>query len=338
MKPLSPHTTTEILFRLAEGQSHRQISLATGVGLASITRLRALHYPTLPKSSGGRPKKISPLAIQHLTCSVTNGSCKNAVHATKELEQATGISVHPSTVRKNLQKAGLKAVHKQKKPLLSAKHRKARMDFALITKDWTLEDWKKVVWTDETKINCLGSDGLQWAWKRPGEPLSDRLVQGTLKFGGGSLMMWGCMSWDGVGNSCRIDGRMDGALYVEILEDDLMASLEWWGKEVDEIIFQQDNDSKHTSKVAKKCFKKLGLELLQWPAQSPDLNPIEHLWLYLKKQLGKYPEPPKSQAELWERVEKEWEAIPASKCQELIASMPKRVAAVLKAKGGYVKY
>lgn len=165
MKSLSSDSISEILFRLAEGQSHRQISLATGVGLASIARLRALHYPTLPRSSGGCPKKISPLAIRHLTRSVTNGSCKNAVHATKELEQATGISVHPSTVRKNLHQAGLKAVHKQKKPLLSAKHKRARMDFALITKDWTLEDWKKVVWTDESKINCLGSDGLQWAWK-----------------------------------------------------------------------------------------------------------------------------------------------------------------------------
>jgi transposase len=338
MKSLSSVLTSEILFKLAEGQSYRQISSSTGVGLATITRIHALHCPTLPKSSGGCPKKISSLALHHLTCSVTNGSCKTAVQATKELEQATGVVVHPNTVRRSLQKAGLKAVHKQKKPLLSPKHKKARMDFALITKDWTLEDWKKVIWSDETKINLLGSDGLKWAWKKPGEPLSDRLVQGTLKFGGGSLMMWGCMSWDGIGYACKIDGRMNADLYVSILEDDLQASLEWWGKEVDEVVFQQDNDPKHTSKKAKECLKELGFRVLQWPAQSPDLNPIEHLWFHLKKQLGKYQEPPKSQAELWERVEKEWEAIPAKVCQDLISSMPKRVAAVLKAKGGYTKY
>ena len=82
------------------------------------------------------------------------------------------------------------------------------LDFALAHKDWTLEDWKHVIWSDKTKINCLRSDGKKWAWKKAGEGLSDRLVQGTVKFGGGSLMMWGCMSWDGDGYSCKIDGRM----------------------------------------------------------------------------------------------------------------------------------
>ena len=66
---------------------------------------------------------------------------------------------------------------KKKKPLLSQKHRKERMGFAIWHKDWTLEDWKRVVWLD----------GRKWAWKRAGEGLSDRLVEGTVKFGGGSV-------------------------------------------------------------------------------------------------------------------------------------------------------
>ena len=68
------------------------------------------------------------------------------------------------------------------------------MDFSLSHKDWTREDWKKVLWLDETKINHLGSDGRQWVWKKDGEGLSDRWVQGTKKFEGGYLMMWGCMT------------------------------------------------------------------------------------------------------------------------------------------------
>ena len=75
-------------------------------------------------------------------------------------------------------------------PFLSARHCKACLDFAYAHKDWTMEDWKKVIWSDETKINCLETDGHKWAWKRAGEEsLNDRLVEGTLKFGGGSLMM-----------------------------------------------------------------------------------------------------------------------------------------------------
>jgi hypothetical protein len=68
------------------------------------------------------------------------------------------------------------------------------MDFAMAHLHCTVEDWKRVVYTDETKVNHLGSDGRKWVWKRPGEEaLSDRLVEGTVKFGGGNLMFWGCM-------------------------------------------------------------------------------------------------------------------------------------------------
>ena len=71
---------------------------------------------------------------------------------------------------------------------------------------------------------------------------------------------------------------------------------------------------------------------------APDLNPIEHLWWYLKRRLAEYENPPKGMEELWERVQVEWEKIPASECQKLIESMPRRVKAVIKAKGGYTKY
>ena len=50
---------------------------------------------------------------------------------------------------------------------------------------YTVEDWKKVIWSDETKTNCLGSDGCKWTWKRASEGLCNRLVDGTLKFGEG---------------------------------------------------------------------------------------------------------------------------------------------------------
>ena len=115
----------------------------------------------------------------------------------------------------------MKAVVKRKRPLLSKRHRKARLDFTISHQHWTVEDWKKAVWSDETKINHLGSVGRKWVWKKDGEGLSDRLVGGTLEFGGGCLMVWGCMLWDGVGYACKIDGKMDADLYVSILDDDL---------------------------------------------------------------------------------------------------------------------
>jgi len=79
-----------------------------------------------------------------------------------------------------------------------------------------MDDWKCVIWSDETKINHIGSDRRKWAWKKAEKGLSDRLVEGIVKFEGGSVMMWGCMTWNGVGMACKMDGKMDANLYVQI--------------------------------------------------------------------------------------------------------------------------
>ena len=162
-----------------------------------------------------------------------------------------------------------------------------------------------VVYSDETKINHIGSDSRTIVWKMAGEPLNDRLVECTLKFGGGSVMMWGCMMWEGAGYACKIDGKMDADLYVQILEDELQASLEYHNKSPGDIILQQDNDPKHTNKMAQKWFQDNGIKLLPWPAQSVGIAPIEHLWNHLKRKLKEYEHPPNGVLELWERVEKE---------------------------------
>ena len=175
-------------------------------------------------------------------------------------------------------------------------------------------------------------------WKQGGQPILDREVEGTVKFGGKNIMVWGCMGWNGVGRMCEVVGRMNAEQFVDILEGNLLPSIEESGIPDGQAIFQQDNDPKHTSKLASKWFQDNDIELLDWPAQSPDLNPIEHLWGHLKHQLNTWDTPPKGVWELWERAAEVWKGIEPEVCQRLIESMPRRLEAVIKAKGGHTKY
>ena len=72
-----------------------------------------------------------------------------------------------------LKREGLKSAVKKKKPFLSSTHRKAHLEFALEYQYWTLDDWARVIWSDETKVNRLGSDGRLWVWKQPGSALTE---------------------------------------------------------------------------------------------------------------------------------------------------------------------
>ena len=148
-------------------------------------------------------------------------------------------------------------------------------------------------------------------------------------------MMWGCFTMQGIGQACRIDGNLDAKLYRNILMEKLMGTLKQYGLRQNGIVFQHDNDPKHTARSTKQWLADNAFEVLDWPSQSPDLNPIEHLWRYLKQRLAEYNEPPRGVHELWERVQAVWNTIEPAFCVHLIESMPARISAVLAAKGGY---
>ena len=122
------------------------------------------YLPDLPKSSGGCSIKLSPYDIHYTTHLLRFGEAETAPQVARRLEEIKGTTISNQTVQNVYKKAGMKAVGKKKWPYLKPGYYQARMDFAKKYKYWTVEDWKRVIWSDETKINQFGSDGKKWAW------------------------------------------------------------------------------------------------------------------------------------------------------------------------------
>jgi hypothetical protein len=126
-------------------------------------------------------------------------------------------------------------------------------------------------------------------------------------------------------------------MYREILERELIHTLHAYNVDPANLICQHDNDPKPTSKSV--CWlNSQEFTVLKWPAQSPDLNPIEHLWATLKRRLNQHESPPKGMLELWELVEDWWASITPNECKNLYRSMPKRIATVIVAQGRWTNF
>ena len=129
-----------------------------------------------------------------------------------------------------------------------------------------------------------------------------------------------------------IDGNINSERYIAVLEEHLLP-LDLPGRGV---LFQHYNATPHTSRQTQQFLAQHGLNVLPWPPQSPDLNPMENLWGILKNRLETIGM--RTMEQLMDTARQEWSAIPQATIQGLIESMPRRMAAVIEADGGATKY
>ena len=117
-----------------------------------------------------------------------------------------------------------------------------------------------------------------------------------------------------------------------------MQTIQYYGMDPTTVIFQQDNDPKHTANQTKQALKDLKLQTLDWPAQSPDLNPIEHFWNHVSKELKDRSGLISNKEELWDVLQPILAETNKDLCRKLIGTMPERIIDVLRANGGYTKW
>lgn len=248
------------------------------------------------------------------------------------------LTVSNQTIMRSLHDSGLCSRVKAMKHRLTTNHVKQRMTFARSHLGWSLDDWKDVIFTDESKFNLYGPDGYNRVWRRSGPAYSDHHYHRMVKFGGGHVMVWGCITYSGVGQLAFIDSTMDAGLFVRVLSTCLESTCRVFDLDIRSIILQQDNDPKHTSKVAREYLQQQGIVSMEWPSCSPDMNIIEHVWNDVDRRLRANYGTLGSKDELKSALQETWYLTPVEYIRALYDSLPRRITSLYRANGKNTKY
>jgi hypothetical protein len=247
---------------------------------------------------------------------------------------SSGVSPSVATIKRRLRDDfKLRAYRPAAKPALSSKNIKDRIIFCTRYQHWNVEDWAKVMFSDESQMQQFYSY-TPYVRRPTGHRYCARYTVPKVKHSP-SIMIWACISARGPGALYFVPPgtTINGAAYRQILEDHLPQQLQAHNC----VLFQQDGAPSHTSKLVKNWLNVQGITCLEkWPGSSPDLNPIEHCWAVLKRKVALLR--PTSLTDLINKVRSVWQTdISEQYCQNLIYSMPSRIQAVLKARGGHIR-
>lgn len=273
----------------------------------------------------GQPSKIEKAQNSWIGQRISDATKRLSCAALAEaFSQKFGVKVSTETMRRRLQILGYRSLKPTKKPLITKIQKRKRVAFCIKNRK---TKWDSVIFTDEASFQVGGWEGRQWCLKG-----THPIVLKT-KFPA-KLMVWGGISMQGKTPLYFIDGTLKGEGYKKLLADHYIPWTE--SKNLSELLFQQDNAPCHTAKVVKAFMEDKKMEVLAWPANSPDLNPIENIWGILKGRVAK--RSPATKEELKEVLLEEWDNITPELIRNCIKNMPERVMACRNAKGGHTRY
>jgi transposase len=332
-KDITPKKVAVIVAYVNDGVSYQKIANKLSVSKATVCKVIKRH-----RQSGSYTRRVGSGRVRKTSRRDDNvirrAAVLNPFVTSAEIAASLPVLVSARTIRRRLL-VDFKLPRRipARKPLLNATQRKKRVQFCNKYKNWTAADWEKVLFSDESTFCQFGvrSYGVR---RPPNTRYDPRYTRPTVKQPP-KIMVWGCFSARGRGSLHFVPQKqtVNAARYVNILENKLETTMHIHRC----TIFQQDSAPAHTARLVTDWFKNKTIQVLPWPGNSPDLNPIENLWELVKRRVAK--RAPSNMTDLTYWVKRVWcTEITPEVCQKLIHSMPKRLGLVIKCRGAATKY
>lgn len=333
---ISPEIRAQIVVLSSEGYSERELARRfkwskNAVHMAICRFKESKTFSDRPRS--GRPRATTSRddsVIKRVVLQSPSSSCRKI----QSRLAASGTKISLQTVSRRLSKEfGLKSCKPAAKPRLTPVMKRKRLDFARKYRRWTIWDWSKVLFSDESTVQQFNIRKAHI--RRPkGTRYDEKYTIMKMKHPP-TQMVWGAMSAMGTAGLYFLEKSktMNGDRYLDLLKSKLNIHMAVHGCDT----FMHDGAPCHRCKKVSGYLAEEKVDVLDWPGNSPDLNPIENLWTMMKNNVAE--RQPSSGEGLTQAIKEVWVTeLSPDYCRTLVESMPRRLEAVIKNKGGHTKY